>query len=195
MPFDMTPPDNVAWYVLAIESVGPADPDRVPKGQEWAIRRRLRRACIEHHMPVEEIRSTRGGGRKNTNPRLVPFLPGYIFVHGNVDVLQAMLEGHHDRDKIKGALKLLRGAEVKPRAVPKEAIEALIRLEDKDGKIRIRRAAAQRFREGAIIRFIEGNFSGIEADVEALMSGERLRVRPKGSSKTIVVEADRVVSA
>jgi transcription antitermination factor NusG len=59
------------WYVL-----------QVKRGADIAVDKLLEEASIEHWTPSQTIQPKRQGGRKGPkpDPKVVPFLPGYLFV-------------------------------------------------------------------------------------------------------------------
>ncbi len=167
MPFDNPHPDH-HWFALAVES-----------RQEFAVRKRLCRANIAFYLPEEEIRG-RGAdsnhrNRKTANPKIVPFIRGYVFVRGQMSYLQAACE------EMPGAISLLRGAQPDPTAIPDQAIEAIRRLEDQaDGVIRIRQATTKRLKAGQKVRVNEGAWGGLVGQVLEARGEDRVKLLING---------------
>jgi transcription antitermination factor NusG len=163
------------WYALAIEPLNPVEPAKVKVGEEWRVRRRLKQAGIEHYLPVEEIRQHRAG--RPRNPRIVPFLPGYIFVRVSFTVTSV-----EAIESVTGAISLVRGAGPKPIVLPDEAIAALRKREDRDGVIRIRRTTADRFKAGDQVRVFDpaSSWYGLIGEIVALRGPERVKLLFEG---------------
>lgn len=133
-----------AWYALALE------PGLHVDGH---VRRELRRADIEHYQPMEEYhvrRQNRSGRMVSGEPRLAPFLPGYLLVFVDLDRVGAKLI-----EDIKGAIRLVRGAMPEPTPIDAALVLAIRRLQDKDGVIRTHCPAWGRFKPGDQVRDVE----------------------------------------
>ncbi len=155
MPFDAASQSEPAWFCLAVES-----------NQEWTVRKRLRRACIDHYLPVEEVRG-RGKDKAHRNrkamPREVPFIRGYVFVRGPRDFLVDAFDARRDdrrAEQMPGVLCMVRGASEHPTPIPEAALAVLKRLEDPDGVIRVRQSPKSRFKAGQRLRINGGPTEG-----------------------------------
>lgn len=168
MPRDVIEPAQSHWYAAMTEPLSAVESDDVKAGEEWAVRRRLKARGIKHYLAIEEVRTRRHGGWGN--PRLVPFLPGYVFVQlGEPRHAEAQVKG------IRGIVTLLRGASPLPFVMPVGLIDAIREHEASDGVIRqwVTTRPEARFHRGQQVRVIDGIWRSFVGEILKLRRHER----------------------
>ncbi len=153
---ERTGEDSVKWYALHARS-----------RHEDVVLEGLRRKSVEVFVPKMQVMSRRKDRRKRI---LVPLLPGYVFVHTDLNPYQ-----YWDIIKTYGVVRII-GAEGRPVAVKEEEIESLQILDGTDRTVRNRTY----MKRGDRVMIMEGPLKGLTG----------FYLRHKGKSDKVVVSIE-----
>ena len=158
------------WYVL-----------RVSYGRAEKANEILKAKGIETHLPLHTIYKEVDGKRKKER---VPMLPNFLFVHTTLSILESQLESSSDFRFISfyyDHFNKKPDGKNPPLIVSTESMDNFIKLTSIDDEhILLIDEVNGTYKQGGIVRIIEGPFKGIEGRVTKITGQKRVIVELPG---------------